>query len=100
MRRTVLEPGLAERQVSIVPAVECGAGNAKFIQRALGWQMRLFNEPDDLQLLKMQDTSFDIFPIPEHAFFEEAEFQRLLGNDLLEIACLTGQVFHLVGMGC
>jgi hypothetical protein len=40
-------------QISIVPAVECGAGNAEFIQRALGWQMRLLNEPDDLQLLKM-----------------------------------------------
>jgi hypothetical protein len=46
----------------------------------------LLNEPDDLQLLKMQDTSFDILPIPDHAFFEEAEFQGLLGNDLLEIA--------------
>ncbi len=36
----------------------------------------------------MQDTSFWVAPIPEHAFFEKTQFERLLGHNLLQITRL------------
>jgi hypothetical protein len=30
----------------------------------------------------MQDISFDVSPIRDHAFFKQAQFKRLFGNDL------------------
>ena len=37
-------------------------------------------------------------PIACHAFFEQAEFERLLCNHLLEILCLATQFLHLVSV--
>src|ERR1700680_3389900 len=37
--------------ISVIPAVERRAGNAEFIQGALGRQMRLLDQLDDLDLL-------------------------------------------------
>src|SRR5271169_531647 len=44
----------------------------------------------------MRHTSFGVSPIRDHAFFEQAQFERLLGNDLLQGARLTAQVLYLV----
>ena len=49
--RFVLQYFHTAAQIPIIPAVECGSWNTERVQRALGWQMRLLNEPDDLQLL-------------------------------------------------
>src|ERR1700761_1980271 len=37
--------------IAVVPSVEGGAGNAELVQRALGRQMRLFHQRNDLGLL-------------------------------------------------
>jgi hypothetical protein len=47
----------------------------------------------------MRDTSYDILPIRDHAFFEQAVFQRRLGQRLLELARLDPQRLHLLGSG-
>ena len=44
----------------------------------------------------MQGTSFVVAPIACHAFFEKAEFKRLLCDDLFEIFCLPTQFFDLI----
>jgi hypothetical protein len=44
----------------------------------------------------MQDTSFVLAPIPEHAFFEKAKLKRLFGHDLFQIAGFPTQVLYLV----
>jgi hypothetical protein len=33
-------------------------------------------------------------PIRDHAFFEQTQFQRLLGNDLLQNPSLTAKLRH------
>jgi hypothetical protein len=45
----------------------------------------------------MQDTSFVVLPIPEHAFFEHTIFQGEISNDLFEIAHLVFQIRHFTG---
>ena len=44
----------------------------------------------------MRDTSFLVSPIRDHAFFEQPELERRLGNDLLHSARLPAQPLHLV----
>jgi hypothetical protein len=44
----------------------------------------------------MRDTSFVVVPIPEHAFFKKAQFERLLCNHLLEILGLAAQFLDLI----
>jgi len=44
----------------------------------------------------MQDISFLVSPIPDHAFFEKPVLQHLLGQRLLEVARLGTQCLHLV----
>lgn len=44
-------------------------------------------------LFEMVVTSFLVFPIPDHAFFEKPEFERLLSHNLLQIAGFAAQVF-------
>ena len=46
----------------------------------------------------MQGTSFVVAPTVVHAFFEQAEFERLLRNHLFEILCLATQFLHLVSI--
>src|SRR5436190_23306556 len=38
--------------IKIVPVVKSGAGNAELVQRAPDRQMRLLDQPDDLELLR------------------------------------------------
>src|SRR6188472_3058713 len=47
----------------------------------------------------MRDISFVVAPIRDHAFFKQPQLQRLFGDDLLEIARLLAQHFHLVAGG-
>src|SRR6476659_4480081 len=47
----------------------------------------------------MRDTSCDILPIREHAFFEQTVLQRRFGQRLLQLACLGPQRLDLVGSG-
>jgi hypothetical protein len=39
----------------------------------------------------MQDISFVVAGLRDHAFLEQPQFQRLLGNDLLHIAGLAAR---------
>ena len=43
----------------------------------------------------MQDISFDILPIRDHAFFQQPELQGLLGNDFFQLARFTAKGAHL-----
>ena len=43
----------------------------------------------------MQDTSFVVVPIRDHAFFEQPQFKSLFGNNLFQVASLAAQVFDL-----
>jgi hypothetical protein len=47
----------------------------------------------------MQGTSFDIAPISDHAFFEQAQLKCLFGGDSFLAARITAQALHLVGIG-
>ena len=42
----------------------------------------------------MQDISFEIAPIPGHAFFKKPQFQCLLGNDFFQFTGLAAKVFN------
>ena len=35
-------------------------------------------------------------PIRDHAFFEQAQFQRLFGNDLFQVLGLAFEILHLI----
>ena len=48
----VLKPGLAERQIPVVPAVERRSGDTKLFQSPFDRQVRSVNQPDDLKLLE------------------------------------------------
>ena len=63
--------------------------------------MGLLDQPDDLQLFgsRIPHSSFLASPIPDHAFFEQAQFQGLLGDDLLQRLGFPAQVFDLAA-GC
>src|SRR6056297_3321475 len=50
MGPTILETGLAEGGVPVVPAIEGRLRDAEHLQRAFRRQVRLLDEPDDLQL--------------------------------------------------
>src|SRR5665213_2302936 len=45
----------------------------------------------------MLGISCVVFPIPDHAFFEQADFRRLLRHHLLQRGGLLAQVLYLVG---
>jgi hypothetical protein len=47
----------------------------------------------------MQDISFAFSPIRDHAFFEQSQFERLLGNDLLQFLGLPPQFLDLIARG-
>src|SRR3954471_2689813 len=47
----------------------------------------------------MRDTSFVVSPIRDHAFFEQPQGERLLGDYLLQLLCLTAQVLDLLRTG-
>ena len=42
--------------------------------------MRLLDEADDLKLLRCGEPQCLVSPIPDHAFFEQPQFRRLLGD--------------------
>jgi len=44
----------------------------------------------------MQGISFFVSPIPDHAFFEQAQLQRLLSHHLLQIMRLSAKVLHFI----
>ena len=37
------------------------------------------------QASRMKGISFAVFPIPDHAFFEQSQFEGLLGDNFLEV---------------
>ena len=47
----------------------------------------------------MRDTSFLVFPIVDHAFFEKTQFQSLFGHNLLQVAGFATQVLHFIRCG-
>jgi len=46
----------------------------------------------------MRDTSL-VAPIRNHAFFEQPQFQRLFGYNLLQIAGRAPKILHIAGVG-
>ena len=96
--RLILQPSLTALQIPVVPAIERGAGNAQLGQRQACRQMALLDQPDDLQASQMLGTSFVVAPIACHAFFEKTQFERLLGNHLLEVLCFAAQFLDLVSV--
>jgi hypothetical protein len=44
----------------------------------------------------MRDTSFGVFPIREYAFFKQADFERLIGDNLLQRRGFSAQTFYLI----
>ncbi len=38
--------------------------------------------------------------MPDHAFFEQPQFECLFGDNFLQIARFTAQNFHLIGCSC
>ena len=50
---------------------------------------------DDLELLGCRGTSCFVSPIRDHAFFEQAQLERLLGNDLFQLLGLALEVLDL-----
>jgi len=67
----------ADRDYRMSIDVKSGSGDAELLQRSAHWQMRSLDQPDDLQLIPR-------FPHLRSCFFEQAQFQGLLGNDLLQ----------------
>ena len=44
----------------------------------------------------MRGASCFVAPIPDHAFFEQAQFERLLGDDFLQLLGLALEILDLV----
>ena len=49
---------------------------------------------------EVEPAPFVFAPIRDHAFFEQPQFQRLFGHDLLQITGLTAQIFDLGRCRC
>src|SRR6266851_887306 len=47
-----------------------------------------------------QGISFPVSPIRDHAFFEQTQFKRLFGDNLLQDPRLAAKVRHLAGRRC
>src|SRR5260370_35765586 len=47
----------------------------------------------------MRGTSFLVSPTPDHAFFEKTQFERLLGDNFLQLSRLTAQILDLAARG-
>src|SRR5271169_2385397 len=62
--------------------------------------MRLLDKVDDLEFLRRRGISSFLSPIPDHAFFEQTQFERLFGDDLLEVLGLTAQALDLIRGRC
>src|SRR6478735_4781113 len=54
--------------IAIVPSVKRGAGNAELVQCALGWQMRLLDQRDDLGFLGCGISQASSSPSPFRLF--------------------------------
>lgn len=46
----------------------------------------------------MRGISFVVAPIRDHAFFKQPQFQRLFGDDFLQIAGFLAKHLHLIGV--
>src|SRR3546814_9934837 len=51
-RRPILQGLRAAFEEPVIPAVEGPTGDAELVQRAFGGQVRLLDDPDDLELLR------------------------------------------------
>src|SRR6478752_1084357 len=45
----------------------------------------------------MRRASCLVSPIPDHAFFEQPQFERLLGDNLLQVLRLAPELLDLIG---
>src|ERR1700745_1284840 len=45
----------------------------------------------------MKGISFAVFPIPDHAFFEQSQFEGLFGDNFLEVLRFAPELLDLVG---
>ena len=66
-------------------------------QRRAARQVRLLDQADDLKLLGAGKSHASSPPIRDHAFFEQAQFEGLFGNDLFQVLGLAFEILHLIG---
>ena len=60
--------------------------------------MRLLDEADgDLKLLRCEEPHVCVSPIPPYAFFEQPQFECLLGDNLLQVLRLAPNLLDLIG---
>ena len=45
----------------------------------------------------MKGISFAVFPIPDHAFFEQSQCEGLLGDNFLEVLRFAPELLDLIG---
>jgi hypothetical protein len=84
-------------KVAVIPAVECPAGDAELVQRALGRQVRLLDDPDDLELLGCGIPHSSSPPSAIMLFLSRPVFQRQIGHAFLQRTGFAAQVLHLAG---
>jgi hypothetical protein len=59
--------------------------------------MRLLDEADVFEASQMRGASCLVSPSPDHAFFEQPQFERLLGDNFLQVLRLTPELLDLIG---
>src|SRR4029077_18435466 len=82
--------------VSVIPAVERGAGDTEFVQVRLAgrcdcstsWMISAFSDAGYLMPRP---------PHPRSCFFKQAVLQGEIGHDLLQGSGLTTKIFHFAG---
>ena len=89
LRRLVFERLRPAGSVPIIPAIKRRWLDTEHLKRLPGRQMRLLDEADDLKL-RDAGVSCLVSPIPDHAFFEQPQFERLLGDNLLQVLIAPG----------
>jgi len=84
------------RQGSDHTSDEGPPGDAELVQRVLGRQVRLLDDPDDLELLGC-GIPHSSSPHPRSCFFEQAVFERQVGRAFLQGTGFAAQILHLAG---
>ena len=74
--------------------------DAERFQGSSGWQMRLLDQADDLELLGAGDPHASSPPSAIMLFFEQAQFEGLFGNDFLQLLGLALQIPDLIAGRC
>ena len=78
----------------VIPAVEGPTGDAQLVERPLGGQVRLLDEPDDLELLGCGIPHSWSRPSVITLFSQQTVFERQVGNAFLQGTGFAAQILH------